>query len=30
VSIGSLPFAVFDDEALEVFARTVIPRARDL
>jgi F420-dependent oxidoreductase-like protein len=28
VSIGSLPFAVFDDEAVEVFARTVIPAVR--
>jgi F420-dependent oxidoreductase-like protein len=28
VSVGSLPFAVFDDEAVEVFARTVIPAVR--
>lgn len=28
VSVGSLPFAVFDDEAVEVFARAVIPMAR--
>ncbi|HEX5947950.1 MAG TPA: TIGR03560 family F420-dependent LLM class oxidoreductase [Actinomycetota bacterium] len=28
VSVGSLPFAVFDDEAVEVFARAVIPVAR--
>jgi F420-dependent oxidoreductase-like protein len=28
VSVGSLPFAVFDDEAVEVVARTVIPGAR--
>jgi probable F420-dependent oxidoreductase len=27
VSVGALPFAVFDDEAVEVFARTVIPAA---
>ena len=30
VSVGSLPFAVFDDDAVEVFARAVIPAARDL
>lgn len=30
VSIGSLPFAVFDDDAVEVFARAVIPAARGL
>jgi F420-dependent oxidoreductase-like protein len=28
VSVGSVPFAVFDDEAVEVFARAVIPGAR--
>lgn len=28
VSVGSLPFAVFDDEAVEAFARAVIPAAR--
>jgi alkanesulfonate monooxygenase SsuD/methylene tetrahydromethanopterin reductase-like flavin-dependent oxidoreductase (luciferase family) len=26
VSVGSVPFAVFDDEAVEVFARAVMPR----
>jgi probable F420-dependent oxidoreductase len=30
VSVGSLPFAVFDDDAVEVFARAVIPAAREL
>jgi probable F420-dependent oxidoreductase len=30
VSIGSLPFAVYDDDAVEVFARSVIPAARGL
>jgi F420-dependent oxidoreductase-like protein len=30
VSVGSLPFAVFDDDAVEAFARAVIPAARDL
>ena len=28
VSVGSLPFAVFDDGAVEVFARSVIPAGR--
>jgi F420-dependent oxidoreductase-like protein len=28
VSVGSLPFAMFDDEAVEAFARTVIPAVR--
>ncbi|MGH2655158.1 MAG: LLM class flavin-dependent oxidoreductase [Actinomycetota bacterium] len=30
VSVGSLPFAVFDDDAVEVFARAVLPAAREL